>query len=282
MAGVRIVTDSACDLPEDLVVAHRITIVPLSIRFGEEEFVDRFELSASQFYEKLATSDELPETAAPAPGAFEQAFAALADEGAESIVCINLSSDLSATMASAQNAASALDGKVDVRVVDSRSITTGLGSQVVEAARAAEDGRSTDEVVARVEDLARRTQVFGALDTLDNLKKGGRIGGAQAMLGTILSIKPIIDISNGVVEEAAKQRTRKKAMLWLRDKLFASPTVENLCFAHGDAPDAEEFLALILERYDLDQIMQSSIGATIGTHGGPRILGLTWVAAAAA
>lgn len=280
MAGVRIVTDSACDLPEDLVEQHRIGIVPLTVRFGDEEFVDRVELSASEFYRRLATSDRLPETAAPSPGAFEQEFTRLADEGADAVICINLSSHLSATMASAQNAATALEGKVDVRVLDSLSITTGLGSQVVEAAKAAEAGRSADDIVALVEDLAGRTRVFGTLDTLENLKKGGRIGGAQAMLGTILSIKPIIDISSGVVEEAGKQRTRKKAMLWLRDKLFEFPTVENLCVAHGDAPDAEEFLALIVERYPVDQIMQSTIGAVIGTHGGPRILGLTWVDAA--
>ncbi|MEJ7584043.1 MAG: DegV family protein [Acidimicrobiales bacterium] len=278
MAGVRIVTDSACDLPDDMVAAHGIGIVPLTIRFGEKEYVDRVELSAREFYEKMATSDRLPETAAPSPGAFEQEFTRMADEGATAIVCVNLSSDLSATMASAQNAAKAFSGGgVDVRVVDSHSITTGLGSQVLEAAKAAEAGRSVDEIVARVEDLAGRTHVFGALDTLENLKKGGRIGGAQAMLGTILSIKPIVDISTGVVEEAAKQRTRKKAMLWLRDKLFELPLVENLCVADGHAPDADEFLALILERYDRDQIMLGTIGATIGTHGGPRMLGLTWV-----
>jgi len=277
MAGVRIVTDSACDLPDDLVTAHGIGIVPLTIRFGEEEYVDRIELSAEQFYEKMASSDRLPETAAPSPGAFEQEFTRMAEEGADAVVCINLSSDLSATMASAQNAATALAGKIDVRVVDSHSITVGLGSQVVEAAKAAEAGRLVDEVVARVEDLAARTHVFGALDTLENLKKGGRIGGAQAMLGTILSIKPIIDISTGVVEEAAKQRTRRKAMLWLRDKLFERTSVENLCVADGNAPDADEFLALIQERYDRDQILLGTIGATIGTHGGPRILGLTWV-----
>ena len=173
------------------------------------------------FYEKMAVTDLLPSTAAPAPGAFEEAFRKAAADGG-SVVCINLSSKLSATMQSAENAVRAVDGDIDVRVVDSRSITAGLGSQVEAAAKAASDGASADEIVDLVEDLRARTHIFGALDTLDNLKKGGRIGGAQAMLGTMLSIKPIVDISTGEVEEAAKQRTRRKAMAWLRDKVFAT------------------------------------------------------------
>src|SRR3546814_7433192 len=123
----------------------------------------------------------LPDPAAPAPGKFEAAFLRQAAAGAVAVCCINLSSGLSATMQSAQNAARALEGELDVRVVDSRSITSGLGTQVLLAAEAAEGGASADEVVALVEDLARRTHVVGALDTLDNLKKGGRIGGAQAL-----------------------------------------------------------------------------------------------------
>ena len=276
MAGVRIVTDSSCDLPEPLIEQHKIGVVPLTIRFGEEEFVDRFELSAKAFYEKMASSAAFPETAAPSPGAFQEAFTRMADEGADAVVCVNLSSSLSATMVSAQNAAKALEGKLDVRVVDSRSITSGLGLQAMEAAEMAEDGRSIDDIVARLEDLSTRTHVFGALDTLENLKKGGRIGGAQAMLGTLLSIKPIIDISTGVVEEAGKQRTRKKAMLWLRDKVIAAGAVQNLCVCSGEAPDFDEFKAVLSEKIDISDAYEMTIGATIGAHGGPRMLGLIW------
>src|SRR5690606_28531041 len=136
----------------------------------------------------------------------------------DAVVCIDISSLLSATMASAQNAARALEGH-DIRIVDSRSITSGLGSQVTAAARAAADGASADEVVALVEEMIPRTRVYGALDTLENLKKGGRIGGAQAMLGTMLSIKPIIDISTGEVTQEAKPRTRSKALQYLADKV---------------------------------------------------------------
>jgi DegV family protein with EDD domain len=272
---VRIVTDSSADLSADEVDRLGIEVVPLSIRFGDEEFTDGVDLSVEQFYEKLASSADLPETAAPAPGAFEEAFRRQAHAGADAVVCINLSSGLSATYQSAQTAASASD--LDVRVVDSRSITSGLGTQVTLAAEAAAGGASADDVVALVEGLVGRTHVMGALDTLDNLKKGGRIGGAQALLGSLLSIKPLLDISSGEVAEAGKARTRRKALEWLRDQIFALPVVEHLCVAHGMAPDLDDMLALLAPRYPADTIRVTTIGPTIGTHGGPRVMGLTWV-----
>lgn len=276
MAGVRIVSDSACDLTAAQASEHGVEIVPLTIRFGDEEFTDGVTLSVADFYRRLATSAELPETSAPSVGAFEEAFRRQADRGADGIVCVNLSSGLSATMQSAQNAAKSLEGEVDVRVIDSRSLTSGLGTQVLAAATAAAEGKTIDEVVALVEDMVPRTHVFGALDTLVNLKKGGRIGGAQAMLGTLLSIKPILDVSSGVVEEASKQRTRKKSLQWLRDKVFEQPLVENLAVMHGEAPDIDEFLEMLAPRYPRESIMVGIIGPTIGTHGGPRVMGLTY------
>jgi DegV family protein with EDD domain len=277
MAGVRIVTDSSCDLTDEEVAAHGIEVVPLSIRFGDEEFEDRSELTVEGFYEKLAASAVLPETAAPSPGKFEAAFRRQQEAGADAVVCINLSSDLSATMQSAENAKRSLQDTLDVRVLDSRSITSGLGTQVLLAADAAAAGASTDEVVALVEDLARRTHVVGALDTLENLKKGGRIGGAQALLGSLLSIKPILDISSGKVEEAGKARTRKKALEVLRDKVAAAGAIDHLSITHGLAPDVEGMLDLLAPLQARDQIRVRTIGPVIGTHGGPRVMGVTWL-----
>ena len=273
---VRIVTDSSADLPSAEVERLGVEVVPLSIRFGTDEYTDGVDLSVGEFYDKLATTADLPETAAPSPGAFEAAFRRQAEAGADKIVCVNLSSGLSATIQSAQNAAKAADD-LDIRVVDSHSITAGLGTQVTVAAEMAADGAGADDIVAAVESLAARTHVFGALDTLDNLKKGGRIGGAQALLGSLLSIKPLLDISSGEVAEAGRARTRRKALEWLRDKVFALPAVEHLCVAHGMAPDLEQMLALLAPRYGEDQITVTLIGPTIGTHGGPRVMGLTWV-----
>ena len=178
---VRIVTDSASDLSEAEAAELGIEVVPLSIRFGDEEYTDRQDLSVSEFYEKMDALDVLPETAAPSPGAFEQAFRKLAGEGADAVVCINLSLALSATGQAAQAAAKAVADDLRVECVDSKSITAGLGTMVLAAARAARDGADADSIVALVNEMQPRTRVFGVLDTLDNLKKGGRIGNAQAM-----------------------------------------------------------------------------------------------------
>jgi DegV family protein with EDD domain len=274
---VRIVTDSSCDLTDAEVVAQGIEVVPLSIRFGDEELEDRTELSVEEFYRRLAASAVLPETAAPAPGKFEAAFRRQAAAGADAVVCINLSSGLSATMQSAQNAAVAVQDDIDVRVVDSTSITSGLGTQVLLAADAAAAGAGADDVVDLVARLAARTRVFGALDTLENLKKGGRIGGAQALLGSLLSIKPILDLSTGVVEEAGKARTRRRALETLRDKVVEAGPIEHLCVTHGFAPDVDQMLDLLAEHTSRDEIKIRHIGPVIGTHGGPRVMGVTWL-----
>jgi DegV family protein with EDD domain len=275
--AIRIVTDSSCDLTDEQAESLGIDIVPLKIRFGDEEFVDREELSTEDFYKKLQASDLLPETAAPAPGAFEAVFRRAADDGAEGVLCVNLSSELSATMQSAQAAAKSLAGDVDVRVVDSKSITAGLGNQVQVLAEQARAGASLDDLAALSDSLVRRARVFGALDTLEYLKKGGRIGGAQAMIGTMLSIKPCVDLSNGVVEEAGKQRTRKKSLQWLRSKVEEAGSIERLAVMHAAAPDIGDFLDLVDDLYPRDTINVGLIGAVIGTHGGPGTIGVCWL-----
>lgn len=273
---VRIVTDSACDLTDDEVASLGVAVVPLTIRFGTEEFVDREQLPVAAFYERLASSSVLPETAAPSPGAFATAFRRLRDEGADEIVCINLSAQLSATMQSAQNGATAVADVVPVHVVDSCSITAGLGNLVKLASEAARDGASAGDVLALVEDLKTRQHVYGTLDTLENLKKGGRIGGAQALLGSMLAIKPLLDLSSGAVVEAGKTRTRKKAFAWLVQTLLDHAPFEHLSVMHGFAPDLDDFLALLAPHVDLATVRVSPIGAVIGTHGGPRVVGLAF------
>ena len=277
MTGVHIVTDSSCDLTEIETTTNSIGVVPLSIRCGDEEFIDREELSADAFYAKMASTGLLPETAAPSPGRFEQAFRGAAAVGASAVVCINLSGELSATVQSARNAATAVAGDIDVRVIDSRSLTGGLGTMVLEAAAAARNGADVDAVVALVESMIPRTEIYGGLDTLENLKKGGRIGSAKALLGSMLSVKPIIRITDGAVEEAGKQRTRKRALEWMRDQLFAEGTVEKLSILHGQAPDIDIFLDMISERYPREQIRLGTIGAVIGTHGGPGVIGMCYL-----
>jgi hypothetical protein len=279
MTGVHIVTDSSCDLTEEQAAAAGVRVVPLNIRFGAEEFVDREQLSVSEFYAKMSATGILPETSAPSPGRFEQTFREAAEAGATAVVCINLSSELSATMQSARTAANALKGEIDVRVIDSLSITGGLGTMVLDAAALAAGGADADAVEALVHSMIPRTEIFGALDTLENLKKGGRIGGAKALLGSMLSVKPIIHIKDGAVEEAGKQRTRRRALEWMRDQLLNEPVVEQLSILHGEAEDIEQFLDMIASRHPRETIRIGKIGAVIGTHGGPGVIGMCYLRA---
>jgi len=272
---VRVVTDSACDLPENLVAAMGIEIVPLSIRFGTEEFVDREELSVDAFWERLRTSDDLPETSAPSAGAFEAKFRDLANRGATGIICINLSSRLSATMQSAQVAASAVRDDCPIVVIDSLTVSMGLGALCLTAARRAADGGRLEEIVEAVLSRRDRTHLFGALDTLEFLKRGGRIGGARALLGSMLSIKPIVEVAGGLVEEAGKVRTRSKALQVLADKVKAQP-VETCAVLQGQADDVEELLDRISPAIPRDEIVVGTVGPVIGTHAGPGVIGVTF------
>ena len=274
---IRIVTDSASDISLEEAEDLGIEIVPLSVRFGEAEYTDLVDLSVSDFYQKMAESDLLPSTAAPSPGAFEAAFKRCAEAGAEGVICINLSLALSATGQAAQLAADALADTLPVKCIDSKSITCGLGTIIRKAAGAAKDGGSMDEIVALVENLASRTRIFATLDTLENLKKGGRIGGAKAMLGTMLQFKPCLDLSSGEVVEAGRQRTRKKSLIWLKEVLESEGEISELSIIHGDAPDVEEFATIISDIVPRDQIRINQLGAVIGTHGGPRVLGVTYL-----
>lgn len=280
---VGIVTDSSCDLHDDELDGTGVEIVPLFIRFGTDEFVDREQITVEDFYRRMASVEELPQTAAPPPGRFEQAFRRCLDAGCEAVVCINLSAAISATMQSAVQAVSAIGAagdSADIRVLDSRSVTAGLGTMVLQAARMAADGASADAIEAFVADASGRTHVFGTLDTLENLRKGGRIGGAQALLGSMLSIKPIVDISSGEVAEAAKQRTRRKALGWLRDTVRAAAPVEHLAVMHGEASDVGDFCEMLTEVHSGD-IRVCKVGPVVGTHAGQGVLGMAYQVPAA-
>lgn len=279
MPGIRVVADSACDLPEELVAQHRLTIVPLTIRFGSEELAD---VGPKDFWSRCRQTSALPSTAAPSPGAFGEAFRRLADEGAEGIVCINLSSQLSATIQSAQ--AAARDSGLEIEVIDSTSVSLGHGLLVIGAARLAEEGKSLAEVAAYVRGAAPRVRVFGVLDTLENLKKGGRIGGAQALLGSLLAIKPVIEIREGVVHEESKQRTRGRSLHYLAEKVIQAAgagLISELGIMHGDAADVDKFIDMVAGAVRRDAMLVGLVGAVIGTHAGPGVVGVAWIEPAA-
>jgi fatty acid kinase fatty acid binding subunit len=279
MPGVRVVTDSASDLPDELLAELGIGLVPLRIRFGAEELVDRTELSTKEFWSRCNSFAGLPETSAPSPGQFQAAFEAMAAEGADGVVCVNLSSRLSATIEAARQAARTLEGSLEVRVVDSLSVTLGEGLVTLEAAQRASRGASLDEVAAAAERIVGSLKVYGAIDTLENLKRGGRIGGAQALLGSLLSIKPVIQVVQGVVEQESKQRTRSRSLRYLADKVLAAGPIARLAAVTADAPDMDDFLAMLDGVHPTEKLLVGDMGPVIGTHAGPGTIGVAWIPA---
>ena len=272
---VRIVTDSACDLPQKLVDELAITIVPLTFRFGDEEFVDRESLTPTEFWARCSASPILPQTAAPAPGQFAEAYRGLAAKGATAILVVTISSELSATKQAAEQGAKEAGLSIPIRIIDSRSASMGEGINVLAAARLAKDGAGIDDLVRSVTDLAERTKVWGALDTLENLKKNGRIGGAKALLASALAIKPIITVKDGKVAEGGKQRTRSKALSFVVEQFRAAGNVTNVAVLHAQCADVDAFIAQLRETYQ-GEIIVGDIGSVIGSHTGPGTIGVTY------
>lgn len=276
MPGVRVVTDSASDLTTELAEAAGITVVPLTIRFGDEELVDRRDLSPASFWERCRTSSALPETAAPPPGAFQAAFEAAADEGASGVVCCTISSALSASYQAALTGAEALAGRLPVEVVDTRSVTMGEGLLCLAAAEAGEADASLREVAQLARDLVGRTQVLGVVDTLDHLQRGGRIGGAAALLGSLLSIKPVIEVRDGVVEQESKQRTRSRSLDYLVAKVAAAAPLERLAVSNGAADDIDSVVSRLAAVEVAHELVVVDLGPVVGTHAGPGSVGVSY------
>jgi DegV family protein with EDD domain len=274
MARIRVVTDSACDLSPALAAAANLTVVPLSIRFGSEEFVDGSTLSTDDFWARCAASPVLPETSAPSPGAFQNAFVAAADEGYDGVLCLNISSGVSATYQSAVAAAKAVVGRIPVRTLDTRSMTMGQGLIALDVSEKAAAGADLEELVEHAEGLIPRTKVFGVVNTLEHLEKGGRIGGARALLGSLLSIKPVVTLVDGVVEEESKQRTRARSLRYLADKAKDSPPISRIAACNGAAGDIDEFVAMLDGVKSEHPLVVVDLGPVVGTHTGPGTIGL--------
>lgn len=276
MPGVRVVTDSASDLTDELAIPAGITVVPLTIRFGDEELLDRRDLSPASFWERCRTSAALPETAAPPPGAFQAAFEAAADAGADGVVCCTISSALSATHQAALAGAAAVADRVQVQVVDTRSVTMGQGLICLAAAEASAAGASLEEVTSLCKDLVGRTHVLGAVDTLDHLQRGGRIGGAAALLGSLLSIKPVIEVRDGVVEQESKQRTRSRSLEYLVAKAAAAAPLDRLAVSNGAAADIGTVISRLADVEVAHELVVVDLGPVVGTHAGPGAIGISY------
>ncbi len=277
MERVGIVVDSGADLPAELAREAGISTVPLSIRFGDEEYLDRVTMSLDDFWSRVATSTQLPSTAAPSPGAYLDEVRRRLDEGFDSIVIVTLSSRLSASYQSAVVAAEELSDVAPVRVLDSLSATMGQGLVALRMAHAAREGASLDEVVVLGESARRRVGVIGMLDSLEHLVKGGRIGSARALVGSILSIKPLLSVREGVVCEAGRHRTPARALAAIVNEVSARRPLDYLCVVHARSTLTSQ-LSSRLEAESLDvPLFSAAVGPTIGTHAGPGLIGVAWL-----
>ncbi len=274
MKPIRIVTDNSCDLPGNLLSEHEITVVPLDVRLGDTDPAELRGISAEGFWKLARQSDALAETSAPAPGAFQQAFATAADEGCAGAVCITISSRLSGTYQAARAGAEAFEGKFPVAVVDSLTATIAEGLLVLEAAELIEAGVDFQRMAATITDEVGKLSVYGALDTLEYLRRGGRIGNAQAFFGSLLSIKPVIQVRGGVVEPESRQRTRVRSLQYLASKAAALGPLKRLAVAHADANDLDFFLDLLTPIFPRSETLVTYIGPVIGAHTGPGTMGL--------
>jgi DegV family protein with EDD domain len=276
MSAVAIVTDSASDLPPDLAGSLGIRVVPLVVRFGTHEFQAGVDLSAEDFWTRMLAPDApFPTTAAPAPGAFADAYAGAFAAGAASIVCVTIGSRLSGTFASAELAAKEHPGR-EIHVVDSMSASMGVGHLATLGVELAAAGLPAAEVAATLRARAADLDIFVALDTLEYLRRGGRLSPARAAIGTLLSVKPIVTVVDGLVETADRVRTRARALERVIELLATRP-VERIAILHTGIGDVEAFRVSVVSRIpggvDPDHISIRTIGPSIGPHVGPGALG---------
>ena len=273
--AVKVVTDSLSDLPSQVVRDLDVTVVPLTVRFGSEEFMDGVDLDPDAFFDRLINGPVLPTTAVPSIGQFAEVYERLGED-ADGIVSVHVSSKVSGTYNSAVQASSQAQTACSIEVVDSLQASMGLGLIAVEAASTATGGASLDEVVGAARDAVGRSEVICLMDTLEYLEKGGRIGKAQAMLGALLNIKPIIAVKDGEVHPVDRPRTRAKGIARLKQIAREMAPVTSLCVMYSTADEAAHDLAQELSDLlpEAKSPMVARFGPGLGTYVGPDALGV--------
>ena len=275
--AVRVVTDSTADLPPELVRQWDICIVPCSIHFGEQSYRDGVDITGDEFFRRLTGSPQLPTTTQPTVMEFLEVYGALT-QGGDEVVSIHIADKLSGTLNSALQARDALDSATRIEIIDSLSTSMALGLIVLEAARSAREGTSLQEVVEVVHRTMSRTHVFFLVDTLEYMEKGGRIGKAQALLGTLLQLKPVLTIVEGEVWPVERIRTRSQALERLEALVKQHAPLEALSVLYTTTLDEAEVLGQRLKSHlSQGEPIVARAGATIGTHGGPGLLGAAFI-----
>jgi DegV family protein with EDD domain len=274
VSRVAIFTDSASDLDLDVAAAEGIGIVPLLVSFGDETYKAGVELSTKAFWDRMVAPDApFPKTAASSPGEFKDAYEAAFTAGAEAIVSIHVAGTLSGTIKSAQIARDMLPDR-EIHVVDSLGASMAQGILADMAVELAADDRPAAEIAETLENRAPDMRMYVAVETLEYLKKGGRISGAQAAIGGLLSVKPIIRVNAGVVDTVDRVRTRSKARERLIELICERP-VERLAILHTMSPDVEAFRDEVVARagLDVEDVSISLVGPSVGPHLGPGCVG---------
>lgn len=271
-----IVTDSTSDIPEELIERLGIVVVPLKVMFGDQALLDGVDIKAAEFYQRLVAADKLPTTSQPSPIEFTEAYQRVLEQhpGAP-IVSIHISTGMSGTFQSATLGKSMLENEdADITLIDSRSASYGFGLMVVRAAEMAQSGASPQDIQAEAERLRSARSLYFLVDTLEYLQKGGRIGRAAAVLGTLLNIKPILSIDKeGVIYAVEKVRGRKKALVRVvelfKQELGSAGKVD-VAVGHTVKPEsADEILELLRQHFEVGNVVYSHIGSVVGTHVGP-------------
>ena len=280
--SIKIVTDSACDVPPELAQQFDITVVPVYLNIGERSYLEGVDMSREQFYDRLDSFPHYPTTAAPAVGTFTQLYERLTQAGASQILSMHIAHDLSATFNAARVGAAAADS-APVTLFDTRQITLGAGLLVLLAAEAAAAGRTIAEIMTMLNEKVSRTRVFGMIDSLESLHQSGRVSWAQFGIGSLLQIKPIMMIADGVISAAARVRTRKRALSQMLKIVSEMAPFERLAIIHVNAQEAaEELYQLSSELFaSLSEAapMIQSITPAVGTHLGVGAVGFAAISA---
>lgn len=278
MSKIHIVTDSTSDLRPDVIEKYNLHVVPLNIQIGGESYLDRVDLQPQEFLELMKKTPELPKSSQPAPGIFKELYDRLGEDGGQ-VLSIHMTGGMSGTVESARTAAQLTD--TDVTVIDSRYISYALSFQVIEAAEMAQQGKSMEEIVERVNKVRENTKLFVVVDTLDNLVKGGRIGKGRAMIGSFLKIKPIASLDGGEYTPVSKARSYKQVVSYLMDDFLArtaGKTVKGVGIVHADGQAMAEPLREKIQESGFQDIKYDYTTPVISTHTGIGAIGFMFYA----
>lgn len=275
---ITLITDSTCDLHPKFLEEQGIKFAPLKVLFGEKEYVDKVDLTNPEFYGIMRSSKDLPTTSQVNPGEFYELFSKEIEAG-NIVLGIFLSSELSGTFNSAVVAKEMLENE-HIHLIDSRTVSFALGLMVIEIKKMIDDGASIDQILEKSKAMIERSQLYGMLDTLENLKKGGRLSAGKAVIGNMLNLKPIIEVKEGIVNVAEKARGSKKGLAWMLEQLeTAHPEkkIDEMAVAHANSPEkAAELIQLLKERFDIGSVHEIEIGSVVGTHAGEGAVGIAF------